>query len=127
MSPGRRLSVAAAAAAVAAAACSGGRAVAPTLPASDLRVGLHEYEVVASPAAARAGTVTLRVTNAGASAHDLVVNAGAETRRLPSLSPGTSATLRVTGQAGQPMVLWCSLPGHRAQGMQLEVDVAPAR
>lgn len=120
----RRLAAAAAAVlALAAAGCDS-----PAAPArassSQLRVGLTEFEIAAVPAAARAGTVTLTVTNAGATAHDLVVSRENQPPgRTGVLSPGETTTLTVPAAAGEELRLSCSLPGHQAQGMELVVAV----
>jgi uncharacterized cupredoxin-like copper-binding protein len=112
--------------ALAASAC-GSPATPAGAAASQLRVGLSEFEIAAVPAAARAGTVTLTVTNAGATAHDLVVDReNAPPARTDVLSPGETARLAVVAAAGEELRLSCSLPGHQAQGMELVVAVRGA-
>lgn len=68
----------------------------------------------------RGATVTFRVRNRGAVAHDFVI-AGRRTRKL---GPGQSATLRVrfTKKGLKPFI--CSLPGHVRLGMKGELGVA---
>lgn len=111
---------------VAAAACSSHQPPAGDLAAAgELRVGLLEYEVVASHAAVVAGDVVLEVTNAGAQAHDLRVEGAAQPAATPTIRPGGTAALRLRVPADHDeLVLWCTLPGHRAQGMQTRLTVS---
>ncbi|MGC5627916.1 multicopper oxidase domain-containing protein [Georgenia sp. Z1344] len=69
-----------------------------------------------------AGTeLILEVTNADAGqVHDLVLPTGHST---PRLAPGESATLEV-GVVGESFEGWCSIIGHRQQGMTLDVVVS---
>ncbi|MGO1509403.1 MAG: multicopper oxidase domain-containing protein [Actinomycetales bacterium] len=68
-----------------------------------------------------AGTeLVLEVTNADTSqVHDLVLPTGDST---PRLAPGESATLEV-GVVGESLSGWCSIIGHRQQGMTFDVVV----
>jgi uncharacterized cupredoxin-like copper-binding protein len=43
------------------------------------------------------------------------------------LRPGQQAVLRFQVAPGQRLHLWCSVPGHRAQGMQATLAVASIR
>ncbi|MGH3666266.1 MAG: hypothetical protein ACRDU8_09320 [Egibacteraceae bacterium] len=127
MSLSARVVVAMAGLSLAAAACSGQpQPQAGTTAARELRIGLVEYEVLASHAAVLPGDVVFEVTNAGGEAHDLRVDGAAEPAAAPTLRPGDTATLRVHVPAGQDeLVLWCTLPGHRAQGMHTRLEVSP--
>ena len=51
--------------------------------------------------------------------HDLVLESGQDTGRL---APGQSATLDV-GVVGRDLDGWCSIAGHRQQGMVFAIDV----
>ncbi|TDQ53141.1 multicopper oxidase domain-containing protein [Actinorugispora endophytica] len=67
-----------------------------------------------------AGTeLVLRVTNEDTQQHDLRMGNGAHT---PTLGPGESATLEV-GVVTASMEGWCTLMGHRAMGMVMNVEV----
>lgn len=93
--------------------------------ASEVRVGLIDYEITTPSVAVRPGPATLEVTNAGRTAHDLRV-AGEETDAyLATLEPGESDTIDVDVAAGEDqLTLWCTLPGHRQQGMETTLPVA---
>ncbi len=61
----------------------------------------------------------LNVTNKDTMVHDLVLETGQSTGRL---APGASATLDV-GVVGRAIEGWCSIVGHRQQGMVLHIRV----
>lgn len=63
--------------------------------------------------------ITLR--NTAEQVHDLVLDTGATTGRVAA---GGSATLDAGIVAG-PVEGWCSIAGHRAQGMVLHVETGP--
>lgn len=118
----------AAAALVVAAGCTSPQLRADSGPTRDLRVGLLEYEVITSHVAVMPGVVKLKITNAGAEAHDLYID-GAETLAAsPVIPPGESTTLKVWAPDDQvELVLWCTLPGHRSQGMLTRLAVTSDR
>lgn len=70
------------------------------------------------------GTYTFDVHNAGKIPHDLVISGGhvSGQDRTPTIAPGKDATLKVTLGPGR-YTLYCSIPGHRALGMQAELAV----
>lgn len=118
--------LAAAAAALVVAACSSPELRdAGSVADGELRVGLLEYDVAVSHATVTAGLVTLAVTNAGVEAHDLRVEGTGEPAALDALAPGEAAELIVEAPVGAELVLWCTLPGHRRQGMETTVAVGP--
>ncbi|WP_216721849.1 multicopper oxidase domain-containing protein [Streptomyces mayonensis] len=89
------------------------RTVAVTL--EELRVRPSRIEIVAGTA------LRLRVTNGDSRRHDLRVAGGGPA--TPMLATGESHTLdlgRVTGDR----TAHCTLPGHRAAGMTLDIDVS---
>ena len=94
--------------------------------AATVRVGLLEWEITTDAAAVEVGEVTFRVTNAGATAHDLAVDVGAgnpsATRLLPA---GETATLVVDVTDTDEVALWCTVAGHRRQGMESQLQVRP--
>lgn len=61
--------------------------------------------------------LVVSVTNNDTMAHDLKFDNGAQTGRI---NPGETAEL-VVGVVESPMQGWCTIAGHRAQGMELEV------
>lgn len=63
--------------------------------------------------------LVLTVTNKDDMVHDLVLETGQNTGRL---APGQSATVDV-GVVGRSIEGWCSIIGHRQQGMVLHIKV----
>jgi uncharacterized cupredoxin-like copper-binding protein len=59
------------------------------------------------------GTVTFKVTNKGKSPHDFKISG----KKTATLTPGKTATLKVTLKAGKASYL-CTVPGHAAAGMK---------
>lgn len=102
--------------------CTGGAADAGP-PVREARVGLLEWEVTASASTLAAGPVRLEVTNAGATAHDLRVTGQRTEGAVPVLPPGDTAVLELDLSGASEVTLWCSLPGHRAQGMERRLPV----
>ncbi|MBI1759082.1 MAG: hypothetical protein HYR62_07645 [Actinobacteria bacterium] len=93
-------------------------------PVATMRVGLVEWGFATSAGALRAGPVTLQVTNAGTTAHDLRVLAGDQVRGVtPALRPGQRTTLQVDLGGLSSVTFLCTLPGHREQGMRRELPV----
>lgn len=66
--------------------------------------------------------LVITFVNTGDQRHDLVLATGA---RTPQIAPGETAVLEA-GVVNASMDGWCSLPGHRAMGMELAVVVAGA-
>jgi hypothetical protein len=81
------------------------------------RVGLTEWTIVVSSPRVRAGRLGFLVTNTGATVHDLVVHDAQGTWHSPDLDPGQQTWLVVRAAPRETLQLWCSMPGHRAQGM----------
>ena len=63
--------------------------------------------------------VTFKVTNKGAMPHDFSVNGENGTKML---DPGASETLVVSGLQADTLA-WCTVPGHRAAGMETQIVV----
>jgi uncharacterized cupredoxin-like copper-binding protein len=94
-------------------------------PRSDhARVGLVEWEVTSSVRALAAGPVTLQVTNAGTTAHDLRVRGRRADKQTVVLAPGQTATLQVDLTGERQVELWCTVAGHRAEGMDRRIPVS---
>jgi hypothetical protein len=96
-------------------ASSGGR---------QLRVGLTEWTISTSSPSTPPGRVALVVTNAGGTEHDLVVRGRAGRWETPDLAPGQQSRLVVRARPGETLRLWCSMPGHRTQGMHTTLTVS---
>jgi uncharacterized cupredoxin-like copper-binding protein len=92
--------------------------------ARQVRVGLTEWTISTSSSSAPAGRVTLVVTNAGGTEHDLVVRGRAGSWETPDLDPGQQSRLTVRARPGEVLKMWCSMPGHRAQGMHTTLRIA---
>ncbi len=80
---------------------------------ADMRVRPARIEVTEGTA------LRLKVTNADAQRHDLKVGDGPST---PLLGKGDSHTLDV-GTVTEDREAWCTLPGHRAAGMTMDIVV----
>ena len=85
---------------------------------AEVRVGLTEWTIATSRPSVAPGRITILVTNAGATVHDLVVRDSLGSWETPELRPGQQAGLVVRARAHETLDLWCSMPGHRAQGMR---------
>lgn len=90
-----------------------GRTTTVEVEAQDMRFVPGRVEV---PAGDR---LVIRVTNADAAVHDLVLANGATSGRL---GPGESAEVDA-GVVGADLAGWCSVAGHRLMGMTLDVVV----
>ncbi|MEW1841960.1 cupredoxin domain-containing protein [Nonomuraea angiospora] len=66
----------------------------------------------------RPGPVSLEVTNAGATAHDLVVTGHGVSAHTPVLAPGQSTTLHFDAPRGALLTLVCGVGGHEPLGMR---------
>ena len=95
----------------------------PGPPTDDARIGLTEWDITSSATALTAGMITLEITNAGATTHDLRVSNGDLQEVSPVLSPGETAELVFRAVGDDAITLWCSLPGHRQQGMERQLPV----
>ena len=103
---------------------TGGGATARVVRHPQLRVGLTEWTIVTSRSQVPAGRIRLVVTNAGATVHDLVVQDSSGTWETRDLRPGERTGLVVSAPPDETLHLWCSMPGHRAQGMDTTVSTS---
>jgi nitrite reductase (NO-forming) len=88
--------------------------------AKTVDVELREFSVEPASIDIPAGTdLTLRVTNAGEMAHDLKLDGKTGTELL---DPGASATVEL-GTIDASSQAWCTVPGHKAAGMVLDINV----
>ena len=79
-----------------------------------VNVAASEFKFVLSKKTSRRGVVVFKVKNAGKISHDFDIK-GRKTRML---SPGQSATLRVTFLRKGSYPYKCTVPGHAAAGMK---------
>lgn len=95
-------------------------------PASQtIQVTETEYRIELPPTRElRQGTYVFKVRNAGKTAHDLVIEGGRNSgeERTATIQPGGEAELTASLGAGR-YTLYCSIDGHRAQGMVARIDV----
>lgn len=83
--------------------------------ATDMRFTPDRIEIPAGE------TTTIHLTNDGGTVHDLVLDTGWESGRV---DPGQTAVATLE-PLEEPTVAWCSVPGHRAAGMELHLVVVP--
>ena len=86
-------------------------------------VGLKDFSITMPKMAMSAGTYTFVVTNNGPSAHNLTISGpGVSDAATPTFPSGTKK-LTVTLQNGT-YDFFCSVPGHKAAGMDVKVTVS---
>ena len=99
----------------------------PTASVADdvLRVGLDDYQVRTGADAVAAGELRFEVRNVGGDDHDLRVDAdGQKLAATAVLARGEEAKLIIEVAPGvTELELWCTLPGHRSQGMTARMEV----
>jgi nitrite reductase (NO-forming) len=78
-----------------------------------VKVAASEYKFKLSTKTARHGVVIFKVTNKGKIAHDFKIVG----KKTPKLSPGKSATLKVTLTKGNHKYI-CSIDSHASFGMK---------
>ena len=91
--------------------------------ASTVAVSETEFKITAATTSLKAGQVTFEVKNTGKIPHDLAIKQTGDKTKL--IQPGGSAKLTVTLKAGT-YELYCTVPGHEAAGMKLNVTVSSA-
>jgi uncharacterized cupredoxin-like copper-binding protein len=94
----------------------------PTIAeATSVDVTENEFKIILPSTELEAGKITFNVKNEGQLPHDLAVKGmEAKTKLIPA---GGSAELTVTLKPGD-YELWCTVPGHEAAGMKLEITVS---
>ena len=69
------------------------------------------------------GTYTFTIQNQGSFPHNLTIKGpGVGTKASPTLAGGRAGSLTVALQKGS-YELWCSVPGHKHQGMDITIKV----
>jgi len=89
---------------------------ATTVPVSE-----SEFKIVLSSTQLKAGPITFEAKNDGKIPHDLAIKQTGDKTKL--IQPGGTAELKVTLKAGT-YELYCSVPGHEAAGMKLNITVS---
>lgn len=77
-------------------------------------VAASEFKFKLSSKSAAPGTVTFKVTNKGSVQHDFEISG----KKTPLLSPGKSATLKVSFKKAGSYPYKCTVPGHAEAGMK---------
>ncbi len=97
--------------------------VAPTGHTTEVAVTAGDMRFTPQDITVPAGDrLVITVTNADDMVHDLVLDTGASSGRL---SPGESAVVDA-GVVGRDIEGWCSIVGHKAQGMVLHITAEGA-
>jgi hypothetical protein len=101
-----------------------GAAVAATRPPARVQVSADEFQLTLSRAAIKAGPAIVELANFGEDPHDLRLKRVGGTRiyKVPITQAGDHFDLQTKLLPGK-FVLWCSLAGHRALGMQAVLTV----
>ncbi|MEU6610089.1 multicopper oxidase domain-containing protein [Streptomyces shenzhenensis] len=101
-------------------ASAGGTAHAGTVATRTIAVTLADMRIRPARVEVAAGTaLRLKVTNTDTQRHDLKVEDGPAT---PMLARGTTQVLDL-GTVTESREAWCTLPGHRAAGMTMDIVV----
>ena len=89
---------------------------AATVPVSE-----KEFKITLASTVLKAGDITFVAKNDGRIPHDLAIKGTSDKTKL--IQPGGTAELKVTLKAGT-YELYCSVPGHEAAGMKLNITVS---
>jgi uncharacterized cupredoxin-like copper-binding protein len=96
---------------------------APAAPKS-VSVGESEWKIDLPSTSLSAGSYTFDVKNDGHIPHDLTINGpGVDNKKTPLINPGKTAQLSVDLKSGS-YDFYCSVPGHKAAGMDVKVTVS---
>jgi uncharacterized cupredoxin-like copper-binding protein len=85
----------------------------------DIKVSETEFKIT-MPSTLKAGKIRFEVRNDGKIEHDLAIKGGPKTALI---QPGGEARLVVTLKPGK-YHFYCSVPGHEAAGMKVDVTVS---
>jgi uncharacterized cupredoxin-like copper-binding protein len=103
---------------------SSGPATGASASGTAVQVTEKEFSISASRTSFTAGSYTFQANNAGSVSHNLTVEGpGVEDKATSTLNPGGSGQLTVTLQKGSYQ-LYCSIDGHKDQGMHLTIQVS---
>jgi uncharacterized cupredoxin-like copper-binding protein len=82
-----------------------------------------EFAFKLSPSEVHPGVVVFRLKNDGQIGHDLAVEGAGVDDKTPVIDAGATAEIEVELRPGE-YELYCSVPGHRDAGMELDLEVA---
>ena len=85
-----------------------------------VKVTETEFKIALASTSLKAGKITFEIKNDGAIQHDLAITGGPRSKLI---APHGSGTLTATLKSGT-VELYCSVPGHKAAGMDLKVQVS---
>ena len=89
--------------------------------AAKVPVSETEFKITLASTNLKAGEITFEAKNDGKIPHDLAIKQTGDKTKL--IQPGGTAELKVTLKAGT-YELYCSVPGHEAAGMKVNVTVS---
>lgn len=89
---------------------------------SAVKVSEAEWKIKLPKTTLKAGLYTFDVSNDGKVPHNLTVHGPGGSKATPNIAPGKSATLAVALKAGT-YDFFCSVPGHKQLGMNINVKV----
>jgi uncharacterized cupredoxin-like copper-binding protein len=82
-----------------------------------------EYKIELPKTSFAPGTYTFVASNKGRIVHNLNVQGGGSTEATQDIQPGSNSSVTVELKSGS-YVLYCSIPGHRQQGMEQKITVS---
>jgi plastocyanin len=89
-----------------------------------VKVTEREYKIDLAEHTLRPGTYTFDLKNDGQLPHNLTIDGpGVRDASTPTIGGGSSATVRATLKRGT-YDLYCSVPGHKQQGMDTKLRIA---
>jgi plastocyanin len=95
----------------------------PTPALTRLGVETREFSITPSRTTVAAGVALIQLQNRGEDPHNLrIESSSGAVAFFDQTGPGTVEEQRVTLPAGS-YTLWCTLPGHRAAGMEATITV----
>jgi len=89
--------------------------------ATKVPVSEVEFKITLASTNFKAGEITFEAKNDGKIPHDLAIKGTSDKTKL--IPPGGGAELKVTLKVGK-YELYCTVPGHEAAGMRLNITVA---
>jgi uncharacterized cupredoxin-like copper-binding protein len=103
-------------------ATSTGQTATTSSAAQKVAIREKEFKITLPSTTLKAGSYEFDSKNVGKLGHDLVIQGNGVNAKTPVFNPGQSQTLKVTLKPGK-YDLFCSVPGHKAAGMNVTVKV----